>query len=91
MKNWNFFVKAALLVFLLFGVITIIQLGTQISDLEDKVADADQQIEALNTDIEELWAELDQPVDEEYMKKIAREALNYHLPSEIVFYNDLAH
>lgn len=90
MKNWNFFVKAAIIIFLIFGVVTTVQLGLQISDLEDKVEDASEQIAALSDDVDELLDEIDQPMDENYIKKIAREALNYHLPSEIVFYNDMA-
>lgn len=91
MKNWNFFVKLAIIVFLVFGVVTSVELGIQISELEDKVTQSEEQIEVMNNEIEELFAEFDRPVDPDYIKKIARESLGYHLPAEIVFYNDMAH
>lgn len=90
MKNWNFFVKAAVIAFLIFGVVTTVQLGSQISELEGKVAVSEKQRDSLQAEVEELLDEIEQPVDAEYIKKIAREALNYHLPKEIVFYNDIA-
>ncbi|MFR5863840.1 MAG: hypothetical protein ACLUFV_00755 [Acutalibacteraceae bacterium] len=33
---------------------------------------------------------LDAPITDEYIRRIAREKLNYRDPDEILFYNDLA-
>ena len=90
MKNWNISVKIARIVFLLFGVITIVRLRVRIGDLEDSVAAARDEVESLSAQIEELTEEVEEPIDDEYIRKIAREILGYHLPSEIVFYNDTA-
>ena len=90
MKNWNFFIKIAIIVFIIFGIVTTVQLGVRISDLQDQVGEASEQIDALNDDIAELIDEIEKPIDQEYIYKIARESLNYHFPSEIVFYNDMA-
>ena len=37
MKNWNFFIKLAVIFFIVFGAITIVRLSVQISDLESKI------------------------------------------------------
>ncbi len=88
MKNWNFFVKLAVIFFIVFGVITIVRLRLQISGLEDNVESASAQIAELSDDIDALLEEIEEPVDEDYIKRVARDNLNYHLPNEIVFYND---
>ena len=90
MKNWSFSVKIAIMVFLVFGVVTTIQLGTEISELEDQFAYSNAQKEALTEDIDSLLDEIERPKDEEYIKRIARESLNYYMPNDIVFYNDIA-
>ena len=89
MKNWNFFMKIAVIVLMLFGIVTTIQLGIHISELQENVAEAQQRVDELNNQIGELVDEIEQPVDRDYIMKIARESLNYHLPNEIVYYNDL--
>ena len=88
MKNWNFFIKLAVIFFIVFGAITIVRLSVQISDLESNVESAQTEIEELNEDLGALLEEIEEPVDEEYIMRIARENLNYHLPNEIIFYND---
>lgn len=90
MKNWNFSVKAAIMVFLIFGIVTIIQLSTEISELQDKLTEIRAQKEELTGDIDSLIDEIERPKDEEYIKRLARQSLNYYMPNEIVFYNDIA-
>ena len=38
--------------------------------------------------IERLKEELEQPMTDEYIMRIAREKLGYYLPDEVIFYND---
>jgi len=90
MKNWSFSVKVAIMIFLVFGIVTTIQLGTEISELEDQLAEANTQKEVLTEDIDSLLDQIERPKDEGYIKRIARESLNYYMPNEIVFYNDIA-
>lgn len=90
MKSWSFSVKAAILVFLIFGIVTTIQLATEISELESQLSDMTAQHEELSNDIDSLLDEIARPKDESFIKRIARESLNYYMPNEIVFYNDIA-
>ena len=39
--------------------------------------------------IEEMSELLDHEVDDEYVKQIARKSLGYHMPDEVIYYNDL--
>ena len=56
---------------------------------EDKAA-VEEQIKAYELKIDELQARLDEEFDTDYIMRIAREKLNFRLPEEIIFYNDLS-
>jgi cell division protein FtsB len=88
-KRTNFFIKAVVFTFIVFCTVTIISQQIQLNDLSvsqmalhSKITDTKEQIDGLKEDIA-------RPFDEEYIKKIARAKLNYHMPEEIIFYNDL--
>ncbi|MBO5274967.1 MAG: septum formation initiator family protein [Clostridia bacterium] len=85
----NIFVKAAVVVFVCFCVMTIIRLNLDRTALMMEEERLNQQIEEYTNRIEELNDELARPYDDEYVMRVAREKLNYHLPEEIIFFNDL--
>ncbi|MBQ7006272.1 MAG: septum formation initiator family protein [Oscillospiraceae bacterium] len=90
MKNWSFSVKLAVLAFLIFGVATTVQLSTEISEQEDKLVSMTERRDNLADEIDGLLDEIQRPKDEDFIKRLARESLNYYMPNEIVFYNDIA-
>ena len=91
MKNRsNIFVKAAAVVFIVFCTVTIIQMQFEFNSLKEDKAKVEQQIQLYELKIDELQSRLDEEIDEEYIMRIAREKLNYRLPEEIIFYNDLS-
>ena len=91
MKNRsNIFVKAAAVVFIVFCAVTIIQMQFEFNSLKEDKAKVEQQIQLYELKIDELQSRLDEEIDEEYIMRIAREKLNYRLPEEIIFYNDLS-
>ena len=59
------------------------------TELEKKQILLEDQLYAMQEDIAELEEEIAQPVDDNYIKRVARALLNYHLPEEILFFNDL--
>jgi cell division protein FtsB len=88
-KRTNFFIKAVVFTFIVFCTVTIISQQIRLNDLSlsqltmhNKISDTKEQIDGLKED-------LARPFDDEYIKKIARAKLNYHMPEEIIFYNDL--
>jgi cell division protein FtsL len=84
----NFFIKLTILVVICFCAVNIIRLRTEYNNLVDTQEKLEQQKEAYEEEIERLKSELERPMDDEYVMRIAREKLNYYLPDEIIFYND---
>lgn len=87
-KN-NVFLRAALLVLAIFCFVTILSLQLEYNRLKTERDALTAQIAAAQEKVDELQSALDTPFDHEYIIKFAREKLNYRLPEEIVFYNDL--
>jgi len=83
----SFFLKIAIVLFMVFSIVMIVQLQQQFGELEVKHAQLKQQIDDYEERIAELQYELDRPLDNEYIIEIARKKLNYHLPDEIIFEN----
>ncbi|MCQ2399385.1 MAG: septum formation initiator family protein, partial [Clostridia bacterium] len=76
------FISVCLIV---FSLVTIISLKIRINDLDEKKAQLTDEREAIKRRIEEIKYELDRPIDDEYIIKVARERLGYHLPGEEVY------
>ncbi len=86
----GFFTKVAMVVFLLFCGITIFQMSTQIASSRREIAAAEKQIAAYQAEIAALEEELQTPVDYTYVRKIAKSKLNYSMPDDIIYFNDLS-
>lgn len=91
MNSWkdNVFVRVALLALAAFCVVTILSLQLEYNRMKTERDALSAQIAEAQQKVDELQNALDTPFDDEYVIKIAREKLNYRLPEEIVFYNDL--
>lgn len=88
-KRLNFFIKAVVFTFIVFCTVTIISQQIKLGDLSVTQLTLHSQINNTKEQIDGLKEELARPFDDEYIKKIARAKLNYHMPEEIIFYNDL--
>lgn len=89
-KSSNIFVKAATLVFIVFCAVTIVKMQFEFNSLKEDKAAVEEQIKAYELKIDELQARLEEDFDTDYIMRIAREKLNFRLPEEIIFYNDLS-
>ncbi|MBR6514009.1 MAG: septum formation initiator family protein [Clostridia bacterium] len=89
MTRSNIFIKIAVVVVIVVCLITILRLQIQFNKLTDEKKVLETQVEEYREDIEELKAEIERPFDDEYVIRVAREKLGYHLPDEIIYYNDL--
>lgn len=85
----NLFIKIAVSVMVVVCLVTILRLQIQFNQLNEDRKLLKEQVKEYSADIEELQAELDAPLDDEYIIRVAREKLGYHLPDEIIYYNDL--
>lgn len=82
-------VKIAAFVLMIFAVIAIINLTMKFNKLKDKRDGLLSELAVEKLQLEELVEEYGHEIDEDYVKKIAREELGYHYPDEIIYYNDL--
>ncbi|MBE6642338.1 MAG: hypothetical protein E7615_01645 [Ruminococcaceae bacterium] len=89
-KQTNIFVKAATFVFIVFCTVTIIKMQFEFNSLKEDKAKVEKQIKDYELRIDELQARLEEDFDTDYVMRIAREKLNFRLPEEIIFYNDLS-
>ncbi len=89
-KKASFFTRAAFFVFFIFCGITVFRMSAQINDRKAEIAVAEKQIASFEAQIEALNDELDTPMDYNYIRKIAKSKLNYSMPDDVVFYNDLS-
>ncbi len=89
-RKSNIFIKAATFVFIVFCTVTIIKMQFEFNNLKDDKAKVEEQIKNYELKIDELQARLEEDFDTEYIMRIAREKLNFRLPEEVIFYNDLS-
>ena len=89
-KQTHFFVRAVFIVFAVFCVISIFNMQYQLNSLEKEKETESEQIKEYQARVDELQDQLATPYDRDYIIKVAKEKLNYSLPNEIIFYNDLA-
>lgn len=90
-KRFGFsqFFKIAFTVGALLCFVMIVRMQFQFNELTDQKNKLEIQVNEARDNVEKLEEELDMAFDDEYVMKIAREKLNYHLPNEIIFYNDV--
>lgn len=89
MSKTNLFVKIAIVIVVVVCLVTILKLQIQFNQLNEERKILEAQVNEYVEDIEELKAEIERPFDDEYVIRVAREKLGYHLPDEIIYYNDL--
>lgn len=88
-KRVNVFTKAVIFTFAVFCAVTIISQQLEFNELSEMHLGLERQIGDIKLQIEELEDNLARPFDSDYIAKIARTKLKYHMPEEIIFYNDL--
>jgi Septum formation initiator len=85
----NFFVKVTMFILICFCLILIVNLQFDLNELKKNSTSLNSQIEAYNDSIEQISEQLEQPYDDEYIERVARDKLNYRMPNEIIYFNDL--
>ena len=86
-KKTGVFSKLLIAFLLVFSLITIITLQTQLTDLKERRAELSKQIDEYSENVERMRYDLSLS-REEYIEKYAREVLGYHKNGEIVFKNN---
>ncbi len=88
-KKTSVFVKAAILAFAVFAVISVVELQFQYNDYKTERDILKADVNALEEEVEQLQDQLDMPIDDDYIVEVAEDKLSLRLPEEIIFYNDL--
>lgn len=89
-KRVNIFVKAVVFTFIVFCAVTVVSQLVEFYDLNETRLQLQRAISDKKQQAEEFKEDIARPFDDDYIIKIARSRLKYHLPQEIIFYNDLA-
>ncbi|HOQ14048.1 MAG TPA: septum formation initiator family protein [Bacillota bacterium] len=92
MKNinqGNIFVKLAMFIFVAFAIVSIVNLKNEEKYLRSYLDQLNSQISYYENEILELKNDLAQPLDDDYIIKVAKTKLNMRLPEEIVFYSNI--
>ena len=88
-KRSSVILKVTFALFLLAASVSLLKLQNQIDVLAAEAEALKSEIAAKRLSIEELKAILNSPFDEEYIEKVAKRKFNFHLPQEILIYNDV--
>lgn len=62
----------------------------KLSELKQTRAQLDEELAQVEDRLLYIRMRLDSPITDEYIRRVAREKLNYRDPDEIIFFNDLA-
>ena len=89
MTRTNLFVKIAMAVIIVVSVFTIVKLQVQFNELNAQRKQLIEQVRNYSDVLEQKEEQLEEPFDDEYVIRVARAKLGYHLPDEIIYYNDL--
>lgn len=85
----GFFVKIALCAVVVCLLITSFSLLMEYNRLGNTESKLEAEISEAEVRVAELQYELDEPMDREYIMRVARKRLGLVLPDEIVYYTDL--
>lgn len=85
----NFFLKIAMALFIVFAIVLIVQLQLEFNTLRQDKEEIEEEIRLRREEIAELNYELELPMNEEYILRVARKKLKYYPYDAVVFYNDI--
>lgn len=85
----NIFVRLLWVGFVALALFTIVSSQFRINELDDELISLEKDVVAVQDEVDELEYELDKPIDDEYITRIAREKFGYHLPGDTIFYYDV--
>lgn len=85
-KRGNFFVIMFFAFLIVASVFTIVGLQSRLNDLRADYEELEQLVIDYKDEVDGLKHELESEIDDEYVAKIARERLGYHMPGEKIFY-----
>lgn len=90
MKNrGNIFVRVLWVGFVVMALFTIVTSQFQINELNDERKKLEEQVLAVQDEVDEMRYDLERPIDDNYIIEFAREKLGLRLPGETIFHYDV--
>ncbi len=90
MKNrGNIFVRLLWVGFIALALFSIVSSQMTINELNDQRAELADQVVAVQDEVDEMYYDLERPIDDRYIIEFAREKLGLHLPGETIFHYDV--
>ncbi len=86
-KNFNVVIRIAFTLVIVYFMFNIIRIMYDVNELEKKSEEVSETVDALEEKVSKIKYRLDSPVDDDYMKRVAKEN-GYYSPDEVVFYNN---
>ncbi len=84
----NVFIRLFWLGFVVLALFSIVSSQLEINELDEELAELEQEVMKVQDSVDELAYQLEKPIDDDYITRIAREKFGYHLPGEAIFYYD---
>ena len=88
-KGFGFFAKIALIAILFFLAFSIITKNIEINELKDKKEALQQEIDQAKLEVERMESQMEDELDEETVKRIAKDKLNLREAGDVSYQNDL--
>lgn len=87
-RRGNIFIRLLWVGFVALALFSIVSSQLEINELDKELAELENEVIAVQDSVDELEYELEKPIDDEYITRIAREKFGFHLPGETIFYYD---
>jgi len=86
----NVVVRIAFVVIVLFLIGSVVNMQYELRDMKERKDVLLEQIKDTEDEILEIQMRLDEPLTDDYIKRVLREKYDYRFPGEIIFKNPIA-
>ena len=87
-KNFNVIIRIAFTVVIVYFMFNIIRVLYNFNELEKQAEEISEAVDALEERVAKNKYRLEEDVDEDYLRRVAKEN-GYYSPDETVFYNNM--
>lgn len=86
----NLIIRIAFTLIFIFLFVSVINLQVKMNELREERDLRTERVQQLQDAVDELELRIAEPIDDEYIERVARDQLGYRRPNEIIFVNDIA-
>ena len=86
----SFAVRVALASLIVFAIFSAVKPVFKVEELKEEKEALSQELADAQDQLIYFRRRLNEPITDDYIRRVAREKLNYRNPGDVLFYNDLA-